>query len=201
MKEAQSKMLGLIKKIHRHHDELLSLMLLLSLIRIDPRTPFPPHVVTRGSQLMAAVENDLHRQIMNDVPRLHPKSVEASLARYQEELFADLNDLGRFSIDFGRNQDITAYLLDETDRSSETPSLGVVVAGSSTASQPLENVVDRGSTSLSAEVNFKRNIFILWNFHRVQKNGWRRNNFVHKYILSYYVVAVVEPEIYLIETG
>ena len=119
-------MLAYVKKIHRHSDELLHLALILSLIRVDPesylglgfgrrsdaiRGTF--HNITMGDT-WAHMPSDSHRLI--EVPYLHPKSMEASLAQYQEEIIEHLNDLGRYTSMVPSNspsRTFAAYLLDE----------------------------------------------------------------------------------------
>jgi len=121
-------MLGLIKKLHRHGDELLNLALILSLIRVDPDSYLgfgrsntrhgTFHNITMG-ETWAEMPIEFHRSLLTNLPNtpyLHPKGVEASLVQYQEELIEDLNNLGRYndalpSFNLGT---ITAYLLDES---------------------------------------------------------------------------------------
>ena len=146
-------MLSLVKKIYRRPDELLSLALILSLIRVDPDSylglglgrlnPMRGggfHNVTMG-EAWAHTQIDFHRSIMSDIPDipyLHPKSMEASLAQYQEELMADLNELGRYTSVMPGSGDITAYLLNETNSinrdstSSGTQGVNHVTASTST---------------------------------------------------------------------
>lgn len=137
-------MLAFVKKIHRHSDELLHLALILSLIRVDPesylglglgrsnsiRGSF--HNITMGDT-WAHAPSDFHHGFMSnlpDIPYLHPKSMEASLTQYQEELIEDLNDLGRYtSILPPRSpRTITAYLLDDSslNRDSNLPNVNTV---------------------------------------------------------------------------
>lgn len=147
-------MLAYVKKIHRHSDELLHLALILSLIRVDPesylglglgrsnsiRGSF--HNITMGDT-WAHAPSDFHHGFMSnlpDIPYLHPKSMEASLTQYQEELIEDLNDLGRYtSILPPRSpRTITAYLLDDSslNRDSNLPNVNTVspVVASSSSS-------------------------------------------------------------------
>jgi nuclear factor erythroid 2 len=123
-------MLAYVKKIHRHSDELLHLALILSLIRVDPESYLGLglgrsnsiqgsfHNITLGDTWAHAPSDIRHGFMSNmpDTPYLHPKSMEASLTQYQEELIEDLNDLGRYtSILPARNpRTITAYLLDDS---------------------------------------------------------------------------------------
>ena len=143
-------MLAFVKKIHRHSDELLHLALILSLIRLDPesylglgfgrsdaiRGTF--HNITMGDT-WAHMPSDSHRLI--EVPYLHPKSMEASLAQYQEEIIEHLHDLGRYTSIVPSNspsRTFAAYLLDEIppiNHNLSTPnSAGVSLAPSSPSS-------------------------------------------------------------------
>jgi len=118
-------MLTFVKKLHRHSDELLNLALILSLIRVDPDSYLGfgrtnSRVYRNMSMGETRAEIDFHRSILTDlpdIPHLHPKSVEASLLQYQEELIEDLNNLGRYTSIFSNvnRGTITAYLLDENN--------------------------------------------------------------------------------------
>lgn len=158
-------MLAFVKKIHRHSDELLHLALILSLIRVDPesylglglnrgnsiRDSF--HNITMGDS-WAHMPSDFHRGgLAIDVPYLHPKSVEASLAQYQEELIEDLNDLGRYtSIVPPNNRPRTVgYLLDDGNSnslnrilstSSSTVGVSPVVASNGSGTSSMLNTVE-----------------------------------------------------------
>lgn len=147
-------MLAYVKKIHRHSDELLHLALILSLIRVDPESYLGLglgrsnlirgnfHNITMGDT-WAHAPSDFHRGFMSnlpDIPYLHPKSMEASLAQYQEELIEDLNDLGRYTsvLPLRGSRTITAYLLDDSSHSHDPSSPDVntvspVVATSSSS--------------------------------------------------------------------
>lgn len=158
-------MLAYVKKIYRHSDELLHLALILSLIRVDPesylglgfgnsnsiRDSF--RNITTGDTWAHIPSSDFRGRLAIDVPYLHPKSVEASLAQYQEELIEDLNDLGRYypgilppSIEAPRT---VGYLLEDSsgslNRDLSTPDgnpsvLGSVVAPSSAGSSMLDTM-------------------------------------------------------------
>lgn len=147
-------MLAFVKKIHRHSDELLHLALILSLIRVDPDSYLglglgrssslqgSYHNITMGDTWAHAPSDFQHGFMSNlpEIPYLHPKSMEASLSQYQEELIEDLNDLGRYtSILPSRGpRTITAYLLDDSSL-NHNPSLphintvSPVVAGPSSS--------------------------------------------------------------------
>ncbi len=126
-------MLAYVKKLHRHSDELLHLALILSLIRVDPESYLGLgfgrsnlihgnfHNITMGDT-WAHAPSDFHRGFMSnmpDIPYLHPKSMEASLAQYQEELIEDLNDLGRYT-NVLPPRTITAYLLNDSSITQES---------------------------------------------------------------------------------
>ena len=149
-------MLAYVKKIHRHSDELLHLALILSLIRVDPESylglGFGRSNVNRGNghnitmgETWAHASSDFHHGFpshLPDIPYLHPKSMEASLTQYQEELIEDLNDLGRYTNVLPHRRTITAYLLDNSSLGhdpsmSNTNNVSPVVATSS--SSLLEN--------------------------------------------------------------
>lgn len=186
-------MLAYVKKIYRHSDELLHLALILSLIRVDPesylglgfgnsnsiRDSF--RNITMGDTWAHIPSSDFRGRLAIDVPYLHPKSMEASLAQYQEELIEDLNDLGRYypgilppSLEAPRT---VGYLLDDSsgslNRELSTPdgnpgSLSSVVAPSSAGSSMLDTMqtpstengvllLEQNSASdLTEEVNKRR---------------------------------------------
>lgn len=167
-------MLAFVKKLHRHSDELLHLALLLSLIRVDPESYLG---------LGLGRSNNIHDSFRNitmgdtwahipfqrsalDVPYLHPKSVEASLAQYQEELIEDLNDLGRYTsiLPHLEHPRMVGYLLDESggslnhdlpspavaSTSSSSSISDIVQAPSSESRAPME---PSNAADLSEEVN------------------------------------------------
>ena len=148
-------MLAYVKKIHRHSDELLHLALILSLIRVDPESYLGLglgrsnsiqgsfHNITMGDTWAHAPSDFRHGFMSNlpDIPYLHPKSMEASLTQYQEELIEDLNDLGRYtSILPPRSpRTITAYLLDDSSLNHESnlPNLNTVSPVATTSSSSI----------------------------------------------------------------
>ena len=152
-------MLAYVKKLHRHSDELLHLALILSLIRVDPESYLGLglgrsnlirgnlHNITMGDT-WAHAPSDFHRGFMSnmpDIPYLHPKSMEASLSQYQEELIEDLNDLGRYTslLPPRGPRTITAYLLDDSsiNQESSLPNVNTVspvVAASSSSMLAIE---------------------------------------------------------------
>ena len=164
-------MLAYVKKIHRHSDELLHLALILSLIRVDPESylglglnrsnPIRGnfHNITMGDTWAHAPSDFLHRGFMSnmpDIPYLHPKSMEASLTQYQEELFEDLNELGRYTSVLPPRT-ITAYLLDDSsvNQDSALPDVSrvsaVIPASTSTIPAAIEPRLDEQLESSSSE--------------------------------------------------
>lgn len=170
-------MLTYVKKIHRHTDDLLHLALILSLIRVDPES-YLGFSLSRSSQTWMNFRNisygdtwahspsDFRAIIPNipEVPYLHPKSMEASLALYQEELIEELNDLGRYTsiLPPSGPRAIEAYLLNETSsisHSNPSPSQANLnnsgsMLISSSAQQSSSSQVDmlENTSELSAEV-------------------------------------------------
>lgn len=153
-------MLAYVKKIHRHSDELLHLALILSLIRVDPESYLGLGLgrssLTRGNynitmgDTWAHTSSDFHHGFTSslpDIPYLHPKSMEASLTQYQEELIEDLNDLGRYTniLPHPGRRTITAYLLNDGSlghgpSNSNSNNVGPVVAASSSSMLGTENL-------------------------------------------------------------
>lgn len=139
-------MVAFVKKIHRHSDELLHLALILSLLRVDPESylGLGGSLRIRDGTNVTMGETWAHIPYgMQEVPYLHPKSIGASLARYQEELMDDLNDLGRYGLrpvdDWPRT---VAYLMDGGGTSD------VVVPGPSS----MPTVAESTGSDLTAEV-------------------------------------------------
>lgn len=200
-------MLAYVKKIHRHSDDLLHLALILSLIRVDPES-YLGLGLARSSQpwrnfrnistgdMWAHSPSDLHRALIADIPNvpyLHPKSVEASLALYQEELIEELNDLGRYTsiLPPSGPRTIEAYLLDETSSLnhdnpspsqvnlnssssmlavSETSSrLGELLSSAQESSTSQNNILDNTS-ELTAEVNLETSSKIKSDWHLIYKH-------------------------------
>lgn len=170
-------MLAYVKKIHRHSDDLLHLALILSLIRVDPESylglglarssqPWRNfHNVSMGD-VWAHSPSDLHSTMIPnipDVPYLHPKSMEASLALYQEELIEELNDLGRYTriLPPSGPRTIEAYLLNETSSlNHEIPTSSQVnlnnggsILGTPGSSAVLEELRTSGSQGTSSQVD------------------------------------------------
>lgn len=155
-------MLAYVKKIHRHSDELLHLALILSLIRVDPESYLGLgfgrsnliggnfHNITMGDSWAHAPSDFHHGYLSNlpDIPYLHPKSMEASLAQYQEELIEDLNDLGRYTsaLTLRGPRTITAYLLNDSSHGHD-PSLPDV--------NTVSPVVATSSSSMLGSVNLQ----------------------------------------------
>lgn len=99
-----------LKKVYR--DELLQLAILLSLLRVDRRSSlgydYDTPAIGVGIDDIQGWEQS-HSLVRRDV-QIHPKSLDSVLLNYEQQLFDDLNSLGRYNR-INSLQDVTAYLL------------------------------------------------------------------------------------------
>jgi len=99
-----------LKKVYR--DELLQLAILLSLLRVDRRSSlgydYDVPAIGVGIDNIQGWEQS-HSLIRRDI-QIHPKSLDSVLLNYEQQVFEDLNSLGRYNR-INSLQDVTAYLL------------------------------------------------------------------------------------------
>lgn len=172
-----------LKKLYG--EELLQLTIILSLLRVDPDSYL-------GSELPISVESNdfgsswgqstahIHNSHSQFHRRLyvHPKCIDSVLLNYEQELFADLNALGRYNRlnDLHHNvhnRNITAYLLNvetsshlspanaEDERTSSTAP--VEEPGASVPGTSLETLTDDAVTPPASELTQEVfTSFLLW---------------------------------------
>ncbi|XP_018327033.1 segmentation protein cap'n'collar isoform X2 [Agrilus planipennis] len=109
----------------RCRDELLHLALILSLLRVSPE------ISLENDPFGIVTDLDLNngttwRYINPNVLRshyVHPKNLDSVLLNYEQEVFADLNLLGRYDrINIIQNQNITSYLLNVNNTTTNSDS-------------------------------------------------------------------------------
>jgi len=109
-------------------DELLQVALILSLLRIDRRSlEYNVPVIGIGTNNLTSTW-DQPNILVHRERRIHPKSIDSLLLDYEQEVFHELNSLGRYSPVFN-SRDLTAYLL-----SVEEPPQTVIDNAEQTAS-------------------------------------------------------------------
>lgn len=110
-----------LKKVYR--DELLQLAILLSLLRVDRRSSlgydYDSPAIGVGIDDIQGWEQS-HSLVRRDI-QIHPKSLDSVFLNYEQQVFDDLNSLGRYNR-INSVQDVTAYLLnvDGNNESNET---------------------------------------------------------------------------------
>lgn len=122
------------------NDELLQVALILSLLRIDRRSlEYNVPAIGIGTHNLSSTWDQpnilIHRE-----RNIHPKSIDSLLLDYEQEVFHELNSLGRYSSIFNP-RDLTAYLLSveeppQTDNVEET----TASSESSASSDPPDNM-------------------------------------------------------------
>lgn len=99
-----------LKKVYR--DELLQLAILLSLLRVDRRSSlgydYDSSAIGVGIDDIQGWEQS-HSLVRRDI-QIHPKNLDSVLLNYEQQVFDDLNSLGRYNR-INSVQDVTAYLL------------------------------------------------------------------------------------------
>lgn len=99
-----------LKKVYR--DELLQLAILLSLLRVDRRSSlgydYDSPAIGVGIDDIQGWEQS-HSLVRRDI-QIHPKSLDSVFLNYEQQVFDDLNSLGRYNR-INSVQDVTAYLL------------------------------------------------------------------------------------------
>ncbi|KAG8327562.1 hypothetical protein J6590_018001 [Homalodisca vitripennis] len=112
-----------LKKVYR--DELLQLAILLSLLRVDRRSSFgydyDVPAIGVGIDDIQGWDRS-HSLVRRDI-QIHPKNLDSVLLNYEQQVFDDLNSLGRYNR-INSLQDVTAYLLniDENNDNNDTDS-------------------------------------------------------------------------------
>lgn len=110
-------MIGLIKKVHS--DDLLQLALLLSLLRVDRNIYTNVEVPATTSPARVGIFNEwenapssFFRHFQHG--EIHPKNLDSMLLNYEQQVFDDLNSLGRYNnliYSSRASRNVTAYLL------------------------------------------------------------------------------------------
>lgn len=99
-----------LKKVYR--DELLQLAILLSLLRVDRRSSlgydYDVPAIGVGIDDIQGWDQS-HSLVRRDI-QIHPKNLDSVLLNYEQQVFDDLNSLGRYNR-INSLQDVTAYLL------------------------------------------------------------------------------------------
>lgn len=99
-----------LKKVYR--DELLQLAILLSLLRVERRSylsyDYDVPAIGVGVDDIQGWDHS-HSLVRRDV-QIHPKNLDSMLVNYEQQVFDDLNALGRYNR-INSLQDVTAYLL------------------------------------------------------------------------------------------
>lgn len=104
-------------------DELLQVALILSLLRIDRRAlEYDVPAIGIGTNNLTNTWDQSSILVRREA-NVHPKSIDSVLLNYEQEVFHELNSLGRYNI-FGSliSRNLTAYLLnvDEQQATVET---------------------------------------------------------------------------------
>lgn len=107
-----------LKKVYR--DELLQLAILLSLLRVDRQSylsyDYDTPAIGVGIDDIQGWDQS-HSLVRRDI-QIHPKNLDSVLLNYEQQVFDDLNSLGRYNR-INSLQDVTAYLLN-IDGNSES---------------------------------------------------------------------------------
>ncbi len=121
-------------------DELLQIALILSLLRIDRRSlEYNVPAIGIGTSNFSS-SWDQSTILVRREGSIHPKSVDSVLLNYEQEVFHELNSLGRYSPIFDAlvSRNLTAYLLNVDEVQSE-------VAAAEAASSISTDDADRGT--------------------------------------------------------
>lgn len=91
-------------------DELLQVALILSLLRIDRRSlEYNVPAIGIGTNNLTSTW-DQSSILVHRERSIHPKSIDSLLLDYEQEVFHELNSLGRYGSIFN-SRNLTAYLL------------------------------------------------------------------------------------------
>lgn len=141
-------------------DELLQVALILSLLRIDRRSlEYNVPAIGIGTNNLTSTW-DQSNILVHRERNIHPKSIDSLLLDYEQEVFHELNSLGRYNSIFN-SRDLTAYLLSVEEPSEITIDHveETVTSESSASSNTPEEMVplhrkNIDSGQLSQEVSF-----------------------------------------------
>lgn len=99
-----------LKKVYT--DELLQIAILLSLLRVDRNSNlgYDYDVPAIGVGIDDIHGWDQSHSLIRREIQVHPKNLDSILLNYEQQLFDDLNSLGRYNR-INSLQDVTAYLL------------------------------------------------------------------------------------------
>lgn len=105
-------------------DELLQVALILSLLRIDRRSlEYDVPAIGIGTNNLTSTWDQSSILVRREA-NVHPKSIDSILINYEQEVFHELNSLGRYNTIFDSliSRNLTAYLLnvDEQQTAVET---------------------------------------------------------------------------------
>lgn len=101
-------------------DELLQVALILSLLRIDRRTlEYNVPAIGIGTNNLTSTWDQSNILVRRE-GSIHPKSIDSLLLNYEQEVFHELNSLGRYSTIFDTltSRNLTAYLLSVDEQQS-----------------------------------------------------------------------------------
>ncbi|XP_065200980.1 endoplasmic reticulum membrane sensor NFE2L1 [Planococcus citri] len=121
-------------------DELLQVALILSLLRIDRRSlEYDVPVIGIGTNNLTS-SWDQSNILVRREGNVHPKSIDSVLLNYEQEVFHELNSLGRYNTIFDSliSRNLTAYLLnvDEQRTTVETNEEAASSVSTTTNSEP-----------------------------------------------------------------
>lgn len=115
-----------LKKVYR--DEMLQLAILLSILRVDRNSnlgyDYDVPAIGIGIDDIHGWDHS-HTLIRREI-QVHPKNLDSILINYEQQLFDELNSLGRYNRINSLQPDVTAYLLNVdsgnvSDDNSEQP--------------------------------------------------------------------------------
>lgn len=157
-------------------DELLQVALILSLLRIDRRSfEYDIPAIGIGTNNLTNTWDQSSILVRREA-NVHPKSIDSILLNYEQEVFDELNSLGRYNSIFGNlvSRNLTAYLLNVDEPQSvvevkeEEAATSESTAGSETSNgtgPPLKHASNKkaaDSGQLSQEVSLVWFCFVTW---------------------------------------
>ncbi|XKL69317.1 hypothetical protein PGB90_007086 [Kerria lacca] len=118
-------------------DELLQVALILSLLRIDRRSlEYNVPAIGIGTNNLTSTWDQSNILVRRE-GNIHPKSIDSILLNYEQEVFNELNSLGRYSTIFDTltSRNLTAYLLNVDEPQTLADQTEEAATSASSASQ------------------------------------------------------------------
>lgn len=146
-----------LKKVYR--DELLQLAILLSLLRVDRQSylsyDYDVPAIGVGIDDFQGWDQS-HSLVRRDI-QIHPKNLDSVLLNYEQQVFDDLNSLGRYNR-INSLQDVTAYLLNidgNSENVTKEPNNGTVYNRTEDVSRASDGDLASGVDTSEIDIKFE----------------------------------------------